>query len=89
MIASIGENINLRRMKRLSMSDAYVSSYIHGQVSDGLGKIGVLVSLKSDLDKDILDDIGKNSVNPWTIPRTTDSKYSIYFLVDEVKIANT
>ena len=32
MIASIGENINLRRMKRLSMSDAYVSSYIHGQV---------------------------------------------------------
>ena len=59
MIASIGENINLRRMKRLSMSDAYVSSYIHGQVSDGLGKIGVLVSLKSDLDKEILDDIGK------------------------------
>ena len=59
MIASIGENINLRRMKRLSMSDAYVSSYIHGQVSDGLGKIGVLVSLKSDLDRDILDDIGK------------------------------
>ena len=75
MIASIGENINLRRMKRLSMSDAYVSSYIHGQVSDGLGKIGVLVSLKSDLDKEILDDIGKKiamhiaATNPISIQR--------------------
>ena len=59
MIASIGENINLRRMKRLNSSDENVSSYIHGQVSDGLGKIGVLVSLKSDLNKDALDDIGK------------------------------
>ena len=59
MIASIGENINLRRMKRLNTSDENVSSYIHGQVSDGLGKIGVLVSLKSDLDKDALEDIGK------------------------------
>ena len=59
MIASIGENINLRRMKRLNASDENVSSYIHGQVSDGLGKIGVLVSLKSDLNKDALDDIGK------------------------------
>lgn len=59
MIASIGENINLRRMRRLNASDENVSSYIHGQVSDGLGKIGVLVSLKSDLDKNTLDDIGK------------------------------
>jgi elongation factor Ts len=59
MIASIGENINLRRMRRLNSSDENVSSYIHGQVSDGLGKIGVLVSLKSDLDKNTLDDIGK------------------------------
>ena len=59
MIASIGENINLRRMKRLNALDENVSSYIHGQVSDGLGKIGVLVNLKSDLDKDVLDDIGK------------------------------
>ena len=59
MIASIGENINLRRMKRLNASDENISFYIHGQVSDGLGKIGVLVSLKSDLDKDALDDIGK------------------------------
>ena len=59
MIASIGENINLRRMKRLNASDENISFYIHGQVSDGLGKIGVLVSLKSDLHKDALDDIGK------------------------------
>ena len=59
MIASIGENINLRRMTRLNASDENIYSYLHGQVSDGLGKIGVLVSLKSNLDKDSLDDIGK------------------------------
>ena len=59
MIASIGENINLRRMTRLNASDENIYSYLHGQVSDGLGKIGVLVSLKSNLDKDSLNDIGK------------------------------
>ena len=59
MISSIGENINLRRMKRFSSSDSFIASYIHGQVSEGLGKIGVLVDLKSSLNEDLLSDIGK------------------------------
>ena len=48
MISSIGENINLRRMTRFDSSNSHVSTYIHGQVNEGLGKIGVMVNLKSD-----------------------------------------
>jgi elongation factor Ts len=46
-IATIGENMNLRRAAKLSVSQGLVGSYIHNQVSDGLGKIGVLVALES------------------------------------------
>ena len=59
MISSIGENINLRRVKRFNSSDSFITSYIHGQVSEGLGKIGVLVHLKSNLNENLLSDIGK------------------------------
>ena len=43
MIASIGENINLRRIDKISISNGMISSYIHNQVIEGMGKIGVLV----------------------------------------------
>jgi elongation factor Ts len=46
-IATIGENMNLRRAAKLSVSQGVVGSYIHNQVTDGLGKIGVLVALES------------------------------------------
>ncbi len=59
MISSIGENINLRRMTRFESSNSYVSTYIHGQVNEGLGKIGVMVNFKSDSEKGSLDELGK------------------------------
>ena len=59
MISSIGENINLRRMTRFDSSNSHVSTYIHGQVNEGLGKIGVMVNLKSDLEKQALGELGK------------------------------
>ena len=59
MIASIGENINLRRMKKITNDNGIISSYIHSQVVDGMGKIGVLVSLESEADKLQLSDLGK------------------------------
>ncbi len=59
MIASIGENINLRRMKKITNDNGIISSYIHSQVVDGMGKIGVLVSLESDADKLQLSDLGR------------------------------
>ena len=59
MVSSIGENINLRRMARFESSESHVASYIHGQVSGGLGKIGVIVNLKSDCDQEVVIDLGK------------------------------
>ena len=60
MIASIGENINLRRLSKISLkNNGIISSYIHNQVIEGMGKIGVVVALESDADKSILEDLGK------------------------------
>ncbi len=46
-IATIGENMTLRRATGLSVPEGVVASYMHSSVSEGLGKIGVLVALKS------------------------------------------
>ena len=60
MIASIGENINLRRLSKISLkNNGIISSYIHNKVIDGMGKIGVVVALESEADKSILEDLGK------------------------------
>lgn len=46
-IATIGENITLRRASVLTIESGVIASYIHNMVSEGLGKIGVLVALES------------------------------------------
>lgn len=58
-IATIGENMSLRRVAGLSVSDGMVSSYVHNAVAGGLGKMGVLVALESTGDKAKLDELGK------------------------------
>lgn len=58
-IATIGENMTLRRAAALEVSEGVVSSYVHGSVGEGLGKIGVLVALESSGDKDILAGLGR------------------------------
>ena len=46
-IATIGENMTLRRAATLSVGTGVIGSYTHSTVSEGLGKIGVLVALES------------------------------------------
>ena len=46
-IATIGENMTLRRVASLKVSAGLIGSYVHGAVADGLGKIGVIVALES------------------------------------------
>lgn len=46
-IATIGENMTLRRADVLSVNDGVVSSYVHNSAGEGLGRIGVLVALES------------------------------------------
>lgn len=58
-IATIGENINLRRSAYLSEPNGVVVPYIHTQIAPGLGKIGVLVALKSSGNKQTLEQFGK------------------------------
>lgn len=58
-IATIGENISLRRADVLSAKQGVVASYVHNQVSEGLGKIGVLVALESPGKSDELLALGR------------------------------
>ncbi|MBT9370229.1 translation elongation factor Ts [Rhizobium sp. CSW-27] len=58
-IATIGENMTLRRAAKLSVEDGVVATYIHNAAADGLGKLGVLVALKSTGNKDALNAIGR------------------------------
>ena len=58
-IAHIGENMNLRRSALLEVEDGVVSTYVHNAVSDSLGKLGVLVALKSTGNKEALNAIGR------------------------------
>jgi elongation factor Ts len=46
-IATVGENMTLRRAAALSVSQGVVASYIHTAIGEGLGRIGVLVALES------------------------------------------
>lgn len=58
-VATIGENLTLRRMKALEVKDGVIASYVHNAVCDGMGKISVLVALESNGDKGQLMELGK------------------------------
>jgi len=58
-IATIGENITLRRAAQLSVGQGVVASYVHSAVVPNLGKIGVIVALESGGKADQLGDLGK------------------------------
>jgi len=59
MVGSIGENMTLRRTAHLAADKGVVAAYMHNQASPGLGKIGVIVALKSTGDAEILQNFGK------------------------------
>jgi elongation factor Ts len=58
-IAKIGENMTLRRAAEISVGKGAIGSYVHNSVSDGLGKIGVLVGLESTGKIDELTSLGR------------------------------
>ncbi len=58
-IGTIGENMTLRRSAMLSVGEGVVATYIHNQVVDGLGKLGVLVAIESAGDKAALNQFGR------------------------------
>jgi elongation factor Ts len=58
-IAKIGENMTLRRAAGLSVGKGVIASYVHNSVSEGLGRIGVLVTLESAADAASLSTFGR------------------------------
>ena len=59
MIATIGENMTVRRTAALEVKEGLVASYMHNKVVDGLGKIGVIVAIESKGKADKLGEIGR------------------------------
>lgn len=59
LIATIGENITLRRAKRLTVTEGAVATYVHSALRPGLGKIGVLVAVQGGSELDVLETLGR------------------------------
>jgi elongation factor Ts len=58
-IAKIGENMTLRRAASIEVGQGVIGAYVHNAVSEGLGKIGVLVGLESTGNTDELVALGR------------------------------
>ena len=58
-IATIGENMTLRRVQAISVAHGAIGSYVHNAIGDGQGKIGVIVGLESTGDTAALADLGR------------------------------
>ncbi len=59
MVATIGENMTVRRTAALTVSEGVIGSYIHNQIAPGMGKIGVIVALESSGSKEELTSFGR------------------------------
>ena len=59
LVATIGENMNIRRAKVLSVPQGAVASYVHQSVKPGLGKIGVVVAVEGASEVSVLETLGK------------------------------
>jgi len=59
MIATIGENMRLRRSARLSVGQGAVSLYLHNAQGEGVGRLGVIVALEGAGDQVVLKDVGR------------------------------
>ena len=59
LIATIGENMSVRRKTALSVDPGVIAAYVHNAAADNMGKIGVQVALKSDGKKDVLLELGR------------------------------
>lgn len=59
MVGQIGENMTLRRAAGIAVDEGVVAAYVHGQATEGAGKIGVITALRSAGDKTRLRALGK------------------------------
>jgi len=75
LISTIGENMNIRRVEKISVEEGVLASYMHNSAAPGLGRIAVLVALRSSGDAAKLSGLGKQlamhiaAANPQAISR--------------------
>ena len=59
MVATIGENMTVRRTAKIAVEQGVIGSYVHNQVAPNLGKIGVIVGLESKGSAEQLQQFGR------------------------------
>ena len=60
LVATIGENMSLRRARVMSVGQGVVATYVHNTLRPGLGKIGVLVAIEgTGSEMDALETLGR------------------------------
>jgi elongation factor Ts len=59
LVATIGENISIRRVRRLTVESGVVATYVHSALRPGLGKIGVLVAVQGAGELEVLEMLGR------------------------------
>lgn len=59
LVATIGENMTLRRARVLSVTNGVVATYVHSALRPGLGKIGVLVAVEGQGEISVLETLGR------------------------------
>ncbi len=59
LVATVGENMTIRRARVLSVTSGAVATYMHNALKPGLGKIGVLVALQSPSEEDAIVTLGR------------------------------
>ena len=95
LISKIGENLTIRRAKYITIDGGLIGTYVHNIEKDNMGKIGVLVSIKTDIENSQLDDFLKKismhiaaanpiSVNEKNIDQDIISKEKNFYL-EEIK----
>jgi len=89
-IATIGENMTLRRSTALSVPAGVVATYVHNAAAEGLGRLGVLVAVESEGDAAALTDLGRKiamhvaATNPLSLtaedidPAVADRERAVY-----------
>ncbi len=77
LIATIGENMNLRRCALVSVEDGVIGAYVHAAQGDGLGRIGVLTAIAGPASSERLKEFGKKlamhtaAANPLAVERAS------------------
>ncbi len=59
LVATIGENMTLRRARVLKVQSGVVATYVHGALKPGIGKIGVLVAIESSSELEAMETLGR------------------------------